>query len=197
MFTGLVQTLGSVAETAEDGHGGRFLVVRDIELAPKLTLGESIAVNGVCLTVVRHETSQFAFQVGPETLLRTTLGKVQRGDRVNLERALRVGDHLGGHFVTGHVDGVGTVAKRIESGEWEDVTFTIPPEFDELLVPKGSIAVDGVSLTVADTAPGSFRVMLIPHTLAVTTLGSRGVGSAVNLEFDLLAKHVRKLVRGV
>ncbi len=195
MFTGLVQSLGRVAETADDGHGGRALVVRDADLAPKLTLGESVAVNGVCLTVVRHDAAEFAFQVGPETLLRTTLGSVRPGDGVNLERALRVGDHLGGHFVTGHVDCVGTVANRTPSGEWEDVTFAIPPEFDELLVPKGSVAVDGVSLTVADTVAGGFRVMLIPHTLAVTTLGSRAVGSAVNLEFDLLAKHVRKLIR--
>jgi riboflavin synthase len=195
MFTGLVQTLGRVAETADDGHGGRVLVVRDADLAPSLTLGESVAVNGVCLTVVRHDAAAFAFQVGPETLLRTTLGTVRPGDGVNLERALRVGDRLGGHFVTGHVDCVGTVANRAPSGEWDDVTFAIPPEFDELLVPKGSVAVDGVSLTVAGTAPGSFRVMLIPHTLAVTTLGSRAVGSAVNLEFDLLAKHVRQLIR--
>lgn len=193
MFTGLVQTLGTVTHTA-DLAGGRELVVAD-PMAADLVLGESVAVNGACLTVVRADADTFVFQVGPETLLRTTLGAVRPGDGVNLERALRVGDRLGGHFVTGHIDCVGTVAARVVSGEWEDVTFAVPPEFDELLVAKGSVAVDGVSLTVVDAAPGSFRVMLIPHTQAVTTLGARPVGAAVNLEFDLLAKHVRKLFR--
>ncbi len=195
MFTGLVQSLGTIAETISDGQGGKRLAVLEPELATKLTLGESVAVNGVCLTVVETNTERFTFQVGPETLLRTNLGQIDPGDRVNLERALRVGEPLGGHFVTGHIDCVGTVANRKNSGDWEDVTFSIPTEYDELIVPKGSIAVDGVSLTVVATAPGSFRVMLIPHTLSVTTLGSRPLGSTVNLEFDILAKHVRKLLR--
>jgi riboflavin synthase len=116
---------------------------------------------------------------------------------VNLERALRVGDALGGHFVTGHVDVVGEIAERTRTGEWETVWFAFPAGWDELLVPKGSVAIDGVSLTVVGVRPGGLSVMLIPHTLAHTTLGAKPVGGAVNLEFDLLAKHVRKLVRGM
>ena len=195
MFTGLVQSLGTVAGRAPDGHGGARLTVREPSIAPSLVLGESVAVNGCCLTVVASAADTFDFDCGPETLDRTVLGSLAAGDRVNLERALRVGDALGGHFVTGHVDGVGTLAADEPSGEWRVLTFTLPAGFDELLVPQGSVAVDGISLTVVAAAPGWFRVMLIPHTLAVTTLGSKGLGSAVNLEFDLIAKHVRRLVR--
>ena len=195
MFTGLVQARGTVASLAPDGTGGARLAVREPALAPQLELGESVAVNGCCLTAVAFDAETFHFDCGPETLLRTTLGSLRPGDPVNLERALRVGDRLGGHFVTGHVDGTGTLASKDESGEWRALAFALPPEYDELLVPKGSVAIDGISLTVVDTQPGRFTVMLIPHTLAVTTLGPKRVGAGVNLEFDLLAKHVRKLVR--
>lgn len=196
MFTGLVQALAAVDRFAPDGHGGARLVVREPTLAPQLVLGESVAVNGCCLTVVGSDTSTFAFDCGPETLARTALGGLTPGSRVNLERALRVGDMLGGHFVTGHVDAVGTLAAVEPSGEWQVLTFYLSAEFDELLVPKGSVAVDGISLTLVDVIPGSFTVMLIPHTLAHTTLGVKVPGDPVNLEFDLLAKHVRKLVAG-
>lgn len=197
MFTGLVQALGTVTRTESDGHGGRTLCVAEPGVASTAVIGESIAVNGVCLTVVERTTNGLDFQVGPETLLRTNLGDLSEGDRVNLERALRVGDAVGGHFVSGHVDCVGRVARRDPSGEWETVRFELPAEYDELLVSKGSIAIDGVSLTLVDVAPGSFSVMLIPHTLAVTTLGRKLIGERVNLEFDLLAKHVRKLVQSM
>ncbi len=197
MFTGLVQALGTVDRATDDGQGGRLLRVREPGLAPLLAVGESVAVNGACLTVVARAGEAFDFRVGPETLARTTLGELSPGDRVNLERALRVGDALGGHFVTGHVDCVGRVADRVPGGEWQTVWFEFPVEFDELLVTKGSVAVDGVSLTVADVLPGRLGVMLIPHTLANTTLGLKPVGAAVNLEFDLLAKHVRKLFRSL
>jgi riboflavin synthase len=197
MFTGLVQEFGTVAGVADDGHGGRLLRVREPGLAPRLAVGESVAVNGACLTVVERLDDSLGFQVGPETLARTNLGGLDRGDPVNLERALRVGDPLGGHFVTGHVDCVGRIADRVPGGEWQTVWFEFPAEFDELLVTKGSVAVDGVSLTVADVLPGRLGVMLIPHTLANTTLGQKAVGAEVNLEFDLLAKHVRKLFRSL
>ncbi len=195
MFTGLVQSLGTVAGPSPDGHGGARLTIREPTIAPSLVLGESVAVNGCCLTVVASAGDTFDFQCGPETLGRTVLGTLAAGDRVNLERALRVGDALGGHFVTGHVDGVGTLAADEPRGEWRMLSFAFPDGFDELLVPQGSVAVDGISLTVVDVVPGRFTVMLIPHTLAVTTLGFKRPGSTVNLEFDLIAKHVRRLVR--
>lgn len=195
MFTGLVQALGTVSAVRDDGHGGRLLTLAEACLAPTLTLGESVAVNGVCLTVVETRNENFVFQVGPETVTRTTFAALAVGDRVNLERSLRVGDPLGGHFVTGHIDGVGRIAKRESTGEWETVWFDLPKELDDLLVVKGSIAVDGVSLTLVDVQPGRVSVMLIPHTLANTTLGHKAVGATVNLECDLIAKHVYKLFK--
>ncbi len=196
MFTGLVQSLAAVRSAADDGHGGRTITVAD-PIAPGLTLGESVSVNGVCLTVVRSDADTFDFQIGPETVNRTTLGTLQPGSRVNLERALRVGDRLGGHFVSGHVDCVGKVLSRETSGEWETVWFECPAEFDDLMVTKGSLAIDGVSLTLVTVEPTRFSVMLIPHTLAHTTLGAKAAGDGVNLEFDLLAKHVQKLMRNL
>jgi riboflavin synthase len=192
MFTGLVQSLGTVSSVIPDGAGGLALSVSD-PMAPSLALGESVAVNGCCLTVVTGGDNRFAFQLGPETLAKTAFGTVAAGDRVNLERALAVGERLGGHFVTGHIDAVGTIESVEESGEWTTIRFAVPAAFDELLVTKGSIAVDGVSLTLVDVEPGRVSVMLIPHTKAHTTLGVKRVGDPVHLEFDLIAKHVKKL----
>ncbi len=196
MFTGLVQTLGTVRAADDDGGGGRRVRVSGPGFGAELAIGESVAVNGACMTVTDRGADGFAFQAGPESLARTDLAFLAPGDRVNLERALRAGDLLGGHFVTGHVDAVGSIVARVVSGEWETVWFGFPHGWDELLVEKGSVAVDGVSLTVVDVAADRFSVMLIPHTRELTTLGAKDVGAAVNLEFDLLAKHVRKLVRG-
>jgi riboflavin synthase len=196
MFTGLVQALGTVRRVT-DAQGGRRLRVAESALAPKLEIGESVAVNGACLTVVAREGDAFDFEVGPETLAKTTLGKLTEGDRVNLERALRIGDALGGHFVTGHVDCVGTVLEEAVTGDWLTVWFGMPKEFDALMVSKGSVAVDGVSLTVVDARPDRFSVMLIPHTRENTTLGWKKPSAAVNLEFDLIAKHVQKLFQKI
>jgi riboflavin synthase len=198
MFTGLVEALGRL-EVGSDEKGGRRLTLiwpaLDASRDP-LAIGDSVAVNGCCLTVVAvgPEPGQFGVQAGPETLLRTNLGDKEAGDPVNLERALRVGDRLGGHFVQGHVDTTATLRERRREGEWEFLAFGIDPVWSPLLIPKGSIAVDGVSLTLVDVGPGSFSVMLIPHTLAVTTLGLIRPGNRVNIETDMLAKHVRKLL---
>jgi riboflavin synthase len=194
MFTGLVEALGVVRELSFDGAGCR-LSVAEPSLAADLVLGESVAVNGACLTVVAHDAATFAFQVGPETLHRTNLGALRLGDRVNLERSLRMGDRLGGHLVQGHIDSVGTVAERIPQGEWVTVWFSCPSELAAQMVPKGSVAVDGVSLTLVDVGRDRFSVALIPHTLLHTTLGFKEAGALVNLETDLLAKYVFKALQ--
>lgn len=194
MFTGLVQSMGVVRWQVDDRHGRRMLI-GGTPLVERLAGGESVAVDGVCLTVTAKEGDSFAVQVGPETLTRTTLGRLQKGDVVNLEPALRAGDPLGGHLVTGHVDTVGTIVAETQEGEWRYVEICFHSSFADYLAPQGSIAVDGVSLTIVSCTEDRFRVMLIPHTLAVTTLGRKTVGAAVNLEFDLVAKYICRLVR--
>ena len=189
--------MARVDSVRDDGQGGRTLAIRETGLEGRVQIGESIAINGVCLTVVSDIDGRLTFQVGPETVRRTTLGSIHDGDRVNIEPALRVGDSLGGHFVSGHVDTMGRIAERIPSGDWQTVWFEIPREFDPLMVTKGSIAIDGISLTLVDVLPGRVSVMLIPHTLAVTTLGLKGIGDPVNLEFDMLAKQVQKLLQSM
>jgi riboflavin synthase len=191
MFTGLVEALGTVRQVEADG-AGRHLVVAEPALAAQLEVGQSVAVNGACLTVVGRDAATFRFQVGPETLRRTNLGELAPGDRVNLERSLRLGDRLDGHLVQGHVDGLGRLAERSRQGDWELVWFSCPEELAGQMVPKGSVAVDGVSLTLVDVAADRFSVALIPHTLAKTTIGGLAVGDAVNIETDLLAKYVER-----
>jgi riboflavin synthase len=194
MFTGLVQSLAKVESLVPDGFGGFTLVVTEPKMAPTLELGESISINGVCLTVVNFDATTARFQVGPETVQRTVLGRLHTGAVVNLERSLRVGDRLGGHFVSGHVDCVSTIYSREPNGEWETIWFNVSEEYQDLLIQKGSIAIDGISLTVVEVLPTRFSVMLIPHTLAHTTLGTKQPGTGVNLEFDQLAKYVKKML---
>jgi riboflavin synthase len=191
MFTGLVETLADVVELKFAGPG-RELVIAAPGLAGQLAVGESVAVNGACLTVVERGPCACRFQVGPETLTRTNLGQLKAGDRVNLERSLHLGDPLGGHLVQGHIDGVGVISRRVDDGDWLTVWFRCDPSLTAQMVPKGSVAVDGISLTLVAVTRDEFSVMLIPHTLAVTTLGFKGAGDAVNLETDLLAKYVAK-----
>ncbi len=193
MFTGLVEALGRVERIEPEG-AGRRLTLAWSGLSEALALGESVAVNGCCLTVVATEGDRIVVQAGPETLLRTNLGEKSAGDPVNLERSLRVGDRLGGHFVQGHVDATASLRGRREEGEWSFLDFEVDPAWTLLMVPKGSIAVDGVSLTLVDVGPGGFSVMLIPHTLAATTLGGLAPGDRVNIEADMIAKHVAKLL---
>jgi riboflavin synthase len=192
MFTGLIQSVGTIADIAPDGQGGQRLRVADA-MARFVLLGESIAVNGCCLTVVSSDSESMSFDLGPETLARTTFGGLAAGNRVNLERAVAVGERFGGHFVTGHIDTVGTIAAMDINGEWLTLRIDIPSGFDDLLIEKGSIAVEGVSLTLASVEPGRVSIMIIPHTQSATTLGAKREGDHVNLELDLIAKHVKKL----
>lgn len=196
MFTGLVEGCGVIAELSGDGAAVRLMVEFPDALAEGVGIGDSIAINGCCLTVVEIDAARFAFEAGEETLSKTNLGELRSGDRVNLERSLPVNGRLGGHFVQGHVDGTGRVAEIRRDGEWVFMTFEANPALCRLMVPKGSIAVDGVSLTLVDAADTSFQVALIPHTLEVTTLGNRQVGSTVNVETDILGKYVQKLLGG-
>jgi riboflavin synthase len=191
MFTGLVQSLATVQQITPEGPGVRLTLVES-ELAQQAALGDSIAVNGCCLTVVEITDDALAFEAGPETLAKTTLGKLAVGDQVNLESSLCLGDTLGGHLVSGHVDGVGSVVQRDEDAEWATFWIQVPGELARQMASKGSVAVDGVSLTLVEVQPDRFSVALIPHTLAVTTLGTRRVGDRVNIETDLLAKYVQR-----
>lgn len=191
MFTGIVESLADVAQVVEEPPGRRIVIASPLA-APDAALGDSIALNGCCLTVVAREADRLSFEAGPETLARTNLGRLGAGSQVNLERSLRLGDRMGGHVVTGHVDGLGRLAERHDDGAWSTLWFDAPAALLRQMVSKGSIAVDGVSLTLVDVTNKQFSVALIPHTLAVTTLGQLQVGDAVNLETDLLAKYVEK-----
>lgn len=156
------------------------------------SIGDSICINGCCLTVVAIDSQLLDFEAGEETLSRTNLGELTLGSRVNLERSLAVGDRLGGHYVTGHVDTLGELIERAEDPPWANLRFSIPKHLASQVASKGSIAIDGISLTVVDVTDSSFTVALIPHTLSVTTLGQRRVGDKVNLETDVLAKYVQR-----
>lgn len=191
MFAGLIEELGKVV-AVEDRGPGRHLMVEAGAIARDTSVGDSIAINGCCLTVVRRDASQLAFDVGPETLRRTTLGGIQPGTHVNVERSLRIGERLGGHFVTGHVDAQGWLDRRIDEQDWSTFWFRVSPGLSQQMASKGSIAVDGISLTLVDVEPDCFSVALIPHTLRVTTLGRLEPGAPVNLETDLLAKYVQQ-----
>jgi riboflavin synthase len=179
----------------ERGRAGAHLTLETPRALQRLALGESIAVDGACLTVTAKQGRRFRVDVSPETLRRTTLGRLAKNARVNLERALRVGDRLGGHVVLGHVDGVGTLEKIEPDGDWLLYRFRAPGTLLPFLVEKGSIAVDGVSLTISDCRGPSFSVALIPHTLAETTLGELQPGGHVNLEADVLLKQIEAMLR--
>jgi riboflavin synthase len=196
MFTGLVEALGTVRASESNG-AGRNLLVAEPKLAPQLTIGESVAVNGTCLTVVDRQDDVFRFEVGPETLHCTNLGELGPGDRVNLERAVAAGDRLGGHIVQGHVDGMGRIARREHQGEWEMTWFDCPADLARQMVSKGSVAVDGVSLTLVEVNRAGFSVALIPHTLEATTLGWKQPGDSVNLETDLFGKYIWKYLQEI
>ncbi|MCW2776194.1 MAG: Riboflavin synthase subunit alpha [Nocardioides sp.] len=193
MFTGIVEELGTV-EAIEDQGDAIRLTIRSATVLGDAGLGDSISVNGCCLTVTEHDGVTWTADVMQETLDKTSLYGVQPGDRVNLERAVTAHTRLGGHIVQGHVDGVGTIVSRTPSEHWEVVEISLPAALSRYLVDKGSITVDGVSLTVVEAKDETFTVSLIPETLARTTLGSRRPGDRVNLEVDVIAKYVEKLL---
>ncbi|MDT9594659.1 riboflavin synthase [Nocardioides zeae] len=195
MFTGIVEELGTVAAIEQQGDAIR-LTLQAREVLGDVHLGDSIAVDGCCLTVAEHTDDTWTADVMAESLARTTLGARAVGDTVNLERAVRADQRLGGHVVQGHVDAVGQVRERRPSEHWTVVEVAYPAELARFLVEKGSITVDGVSLTLVDVGDESFTVSLIPETLARTTLGRREAGEPVNLEVDVIAKHVERLVLG-
>jgi riboflavin synthase len=193
MFTGIVEATGTVAALAAAGGGARLEVAAPWP-ATELRLGESVAVNGCCLTVAEVTAAGFAADLHPETLRRTALGGLAAGARVNLERPLPLGGRLGGHLVQGHVDGVARLLDRRPVGGGEELRVELPADLQRYLVEKGSVTVDGVSLTVAGLGPGWFAVALVPHTLQVTTLGERRPGDRVQLEVDVVAKYVERLL---
>ena len=201
MFTGLISESGRVlADPEPSTQGGvRLAIGHSAGLAERLGIGASLAVSGVCLTVIElapaaTDTVRSLVEMSPEPLARTTLGALRAGTRVNLEPALRVGDPLGGHWVQGHVDGTAQVLSRQDFAEHRVLSFSIPPELAPFLVEKGSVTVDGVSLTLSAHRPDRFEVALIPHTLEVTTLGDLAPGARVNLEVDVLAKYVHQIL---
>jgi riboflavin synthase len=193
VFTGIVEERGAVVAVRDLPDAARITIAGPL-VTSDAKLGDSIAVNGVCLTVVEVADGAFTADVMRETLRRSSLDAVAEGDAVNLERAAAVGQRLGGHIVQGHVDGTGTIVSREPSENWELVRIGVPAELERYLVSKGSVTVDGVSLTVVEVGGGEFTVSLIPETLRATTLGTRAVGERVNLEVDVLAKYVERLV---
>ncbi len=193
MFTGIVRELGTVEAVDATAYGAR-LRIQAPEAAARTALGDSVAVNGVCLTAVEADNGTIAFDAVPETIGRTTLARLEPGARVNIEPALRAGEPLGGHIVQGHVDGVGRVRALEPEGEGARLTVELPAEIARLSVEKGSITLDGVSLTIAALGPDWVAIALVPHTLAATTLGALGPGDEVNVEADVLAKHVDRLL---
>lgn len=195
MFSGIVERMGSVSRLISDPPGVR-LVIASPEIAQGVKIGDSIAVNGCCLTVVQIDGAEFGFDAGAETLSRTNLGRLGEGSLVNLERSLKIGDELGGHFVTGHIDGLGHLDQRIDEKDWSTFWFRMPARLAHQLASKGSIAVDGISLTLVDVEDQRFSVALIPHTLSITTLGALRPGDPVNLETDVLAKYVERQLAG-
>ena len=195
MFTGLVEEKGTVRQL-KTSNSACDLSIEAPLVSEDVSIGDSIAINGCCLTVVTIDGNLLTFQAGSETLGRTNLGQLQPESAVNLERSLQVGQRMGGHYVSGHVDALGTVDERNDDDEWAEFWFRVPAALTRQMAPKGSVTVDGISLTIVNVESDRFSVALIPHTLDVTTLGSRNVGDQVNIETDVLAKYVQAQLAG-
>ena len=200
MFTGLIEGLGTVKQVVEEPNTWRITIqvpddwFSENEVVDGYDIGESVAINGCCLTVVQREGLLCDFEAGAETLSKTNIDQLDVGKQVNLERALAANGRLGGHFVQGHVDGVGQVAEIDREAEWVTMWFQVLQSLTAQMVPKGSVAIDGISLTLVDIEAERFSIALIPHTLSVTTLGFYAVGDPVNIELDMLGKYVRKFL---
>lgn len=195
MFTGIIEGLGTLEAIKPSGQAMQFVVASDFEL-DAVKLGDSIAVNGACLTVTHLQGRRFHVDVSPETVDKTTFKGAKIGDRVNLERAMRLSDRLDGHLVSGHVDGIGYLAERQTFANAILLTFRVSPELSYYMIKKGSVAVDGVSLTINGCDVEQFQVSIIPHTVAITTIGLKKVGDAVNIETDVIGKYVERFVAG-
>jgi riboflavin synthase len=194
MFSGIVAEVG-IVKAVEGGGETAALTIAASPAFAALAVGESVAVNGVCLTAVRREGSTFAVDVSPVTLRATNLGDLRPGDGVNLERSLRLCDRIGGHLVSGHADGVGTILDKRPEANAIHYDIQVPKTLMRYLVPKGSIAVDGISLTVVACLPDAIQITIIPHTAAVTTIGRKGIGATVNLECDMIGKYVERMLQ--
>ena len=194
MFSGIVAEVGTV-KAVEGSKEAAALTIEASSTFADVAVGESIAVNGVCLTVVHRHGSTFAVDVSPETLRTTNLGELRSGDGVNLERSLSLNDRIGGHLVSGHVDGVGRIIDKRPEANALQYDMQVPKGLMRYIVPKGSIAVDGISLTVVACRPDGFQVTIIPHTAAVTTIGRKGLGATVNLECDMIGKYVERALQ--
>ncbi|MFZ3138061.1 MAG: riboflavin synthase [Thermodesulfovibrionales bacterium] len=194
MFTGLILELGEITSINRKS-GGAVLSLKSNEIASAAKLGDSIAVNGVCLTVVKSGRKELSFDLSDETLRSTNIGSLNKGDVVNLEPSLSPDSKIGGHFVTGHVDTVGKIRSRVQSGDMLKFEIEAPSKVTDFLVEKGSVAVDGISLTVVDILKDSFTLVIIPHTAKLTTLGFKGAGDTVNIEVDILGKYVAKFLQ--
>jgi len=195
MFTGIIEDLGTVKSLLPAGQGRRLTVGADFVL-DATKIGDSIAVNGACLTIVAIEGKRFEADLSPETISKTTFGNAKTGDRVNLERALRFSDRLDGHLVSGHIDGLGTIKDRTVFENWIVITFEVPENLSRYMIEKGSVAVDGISLTINSCDQNSFKVSIIPHTAKLTTLGFKHAGGLVNIETDMIGKYVERFTTG-
>ena len=193
MFTGIIEGLGTITAIHPSGQGSRFSITADFDLTGT-RIGDSIAVNGACLTAVILQGRRFTVDVSPETLKRSILGRIKIGERINLERALRLSDRLDGHLVSGHVDGIGTLKERKTLANAIVITYSVPEPLSRYMIEKGSVAVDGTSLTINRCDYSSFDVSIIPHTAGLTTIGLKKVGEAVNIETDMIGKYVERFV---
>jgi len=193
MFTGIIEGLGTLNAIQPSGQGARLTVASEVSLETT-GIGDSIAVNGACLTAVTISGNRFEVDVSPETLKHTTLGGARVGDRVNIERALRLGDRLDGHLVSGHIDGTGMIRQRKPLGNAIIITISVPKELTRYMIHKGSVAVDGVSLTINSLGPEAFEVSIIPHTAGLTTVGIKQPGSRVNIETDMIGKYIERFM---